>query len=54
MRVRPLLARALAKDPDQRYASGAEMLKTVATLRTPERRRRGSSLFSSLVAMVRR
>ncbi|HEX7701636.1 MAG TPA: serine/threonine-protein kinase [Kofleriaceae bacterium] len=54
MRVRPVLARALAKDPDQRYAGGTEMLKAIATLRTPERRRRGSSLFASLVAMVRR
>ena len=54
MRVRPVLARALAQDPDQRYAGGTEMLKAIAMLRTPERRPRGSSLFATLVAMVRR
>lgn len=54
MRVRPVLARALARDPDQRYPAGTEMLKAIATLRIPERRRRGSSLFASLVNIVRR
>ena len=54
MRIRPVLSRALAKDPAQRYADGTEMLKAIAVLRTPERRQRRSSLFASLVAMVRR
>jgi hypothetical protein len=41
MRLRPVLARALAGDPDHRYADGAAMLAAINALRSPDRKRWG-------------
>jgi eukaryotic-like serine/threonine-protein kinase len=50
MRVRPVLARALAKLPEQRYPDGKAMLAAVAALRVPNRTRRRAVVAAGVVA----
>ena len=40
MRLRPVLARALARDPDHRYGDAAAMLAAINAVRVPDRKKR--------------